>query len=93
LREEIHSPSKLEIIPKLMVLKVYSDCRVIVSQLERNAAFTINAEDLEKNPKWVKTHGLLRSNRLGFVFCTYLMGFFVILQNRIRNRQSVYSDQ
>lgn len=34
----------------------------------------------------VKTHGLLRCNRLGFVFRTYLLEFFLILQKRIQNR-------
>lgn len=39
--------------PKLVILKVYSDCGTIVLQLARNAAFAIQTEDLENNPKCV----------------------------------------
>lgn len=44
----MHSQSKLQMTPKLVILKVYSDCGVTVPQLEGNAASTIHAEGLEK---------------------------------------------
>lgn len=51
LREDIHSPLKLQSKHRLAILKVYSVHGAVVPQLEKNAAFTICTEGLEKNPQ------------------------------------------
>lgn len=79
--------------------EVRSDCGVIFSQLERNAASTVHTKGLG-GKKRSKNHRGWKPTAFWEVAALRLFPelilwafFFLILQKRIQNRQSVYSDQ